>query len=331
MATMAVLCMIAKDEEGFIGRAIRSAPFDGHVIHDTGSRDGTIDEALSALGDTDRYGILYCAGWVDFSYNRNLVMDQAREEYPTSHLLWMDASDIFHGTIPVELDPNVDGYTIEHRLGELSWHRVCLVRADRPWRYEGRVHEVLVLKGSKVVPLLGCHIECNRGKPYQGRERFLRDIELLKDATDPRGVFYLAQSYLCAGEKEKAAEVYQRRADMAGWSEERYFSLVQLGLLQKQSKWFDEAVDVNPDRPEAYLYRALRDLEDDWSEAPPIRDLQICIQCVPSPNWLFYDVNVIPRAKVCLALLTVDSAMAKEIVNTVGAQYPIELLELSKG
>ena len=104
-------------------------------------------------------------------------------------------------------------------------------------------------------------------------ERFSRDAAVLENAliteTDPflsaRYKFYLAQSYLDAGEKDKALSAYQERATLGFWDQEVFISLYRSANL-KADLGFDEedviasylrAHDVRKDRAEA-LYGAAR-------------------------------------------------------------------------
>ncbi|MCX7557856.1 family 2 glycosyl transferase, partial [Xanthomonadaceae bacterium JHOS43] len=57
------------------------------------------------------------------------------------------------------------------------------------------------------------------------------EAALAVDPGNRRYVFYLAQSYRDAGEREAAFVQYERRAAMGGWDEEIWYSLYQTALL----------------------------------------------------------------------------------------------------
>jgi hypothetical protein len=77
-------------------------------------------------------------------------------------------------------------------------------------------------------------------------KRFIRDKELLyndyvKDPTEPRTVFYLAQTCSCLGENEESLYYYKIRATLEGFQEEKFHSLLRSGeLTQKLNhEWHD--------------------------------------------------------------------------------------------
>ena len=60
------------------------------------------------------------------------------------------------------------------------------------------------------------------------------EAALALDPGNRRYVFYLAQSYRDAGEREVALVQYDRRAAMGGWDEEVWYSLYQSALLAER-------------------------------------------------------------------------------------------------
>ena len=102
---------------------------------------------------------------------------------------------------------------------------------------------------------------------------FVRDADVLETAlatkTDPflraRYKFYLAQSYLGAGNWEKALAAYQERASLGFWDQEVFISLYRAADLKAELGFDDQEViasylgahDIRKDRAEA-LYGAAR-------------------------------------------------------------------------
>ncbi len=73
----------------------------------------------------------------------------------------------------------------------------------------------------------------------KSRQRWLRDAELLLKShaatpDNPRDVFYLAQTYHCLGERDKAYHYYQVREKLPGWDEENFITLFRLGCLAEE-------------------------------------------------------------------------------------------------
>src|SRR6202035_1398077 len=77
------------------------------------------------------------------------------------------------------------------------------------------------------------HLESRRlGDRNRAADKYARDAELLEaavalDPHDARSVFYLAQSLLDGDDPEGALTWYTKRAEMGGWSEEVFYSLLQ--------------------------------------------------------------------------------------------------------
>lgn len=57
---------------------------------------------------------------------------------------------------------------------------------------------------------------------------------LADEPDNARYAFYLAQSYRDAGRLQESLAAYRRRATMAGWAEEAWFSLYQIGVLSER-------------------------------------------------------------------------------------------------
>jgi len=96
----------------------------------------------------------------------------------------------------------------------------------------------------------------------------------LKEPTNDRHVFYLAQSYRDANEPIPAIKFYEKRISMQGWEEEVFTSMVEVAHLKSQLKYpleeviaeYKKAHEYRPSRVEplyylAYTYRQHGDYE----------------------------------------------------------------------
>lgn len=241
---MIVLCMIVKNEAHVIRRCLESAlPFvDRFVIHDTGSTDGTLEIIRECIGD--RLGVLDEREWVDFSANRNAVLDHARVFYPDAYALTLDADEILEDDLGArfmampKMGAGRDGFTLDVEYAGTHYRRLSLIRLSRPWRWVGPVHEYLELEGATTAHLTAPTVRVfHEGARSQDPETYRKDAALLEQALvaepdHPRWQFYLAQSYRDAGLTEAAFEAYAARAEnLGGWWEERWFSVFRLGQL----------------------------------------------------------------------------------------------------
>ncbi|MCW2834598.1 MAG: hypothetical protein JWN68_2551 [Nocardioides sp.] len=238
------LYMIVKDEAHIIERCLRSAlPFvDWWVIVDTGSIDGTQDVVRRVLDGVP--GELHERPWVDFGHNRQESLELAAA-FPArsadSYALWIDADDQFTSVPDERPDLTLDGYHVTNHFGATSYSVLRLTRLDRPWRWQGVVHEHLALPGADVGSLDVPSVHEERaGARSLDPDKYRKDAALLEGALartpdDPRTQFYLAQSWRDAGELERALAAYRTRSDNAnGWDQERWYARFQAAVISER-------------------------------------------------------------------------------------------------
>ena len=246
--------MIVKNEAAVILRCLDSVRpiIDYWVIVDTGSTDGTQDIIRNALQNVQ--GELHERPWVDFAHNRTEALDLARTHGDFS--LVIDADDVLEFAPGFKLPfLNADTYAIEIRNKDRRYWRPQLTRNAIPWRYEGVLHEFLSCvdnTGQRVLAenrsqkrLAGTVIRMSEDgarRQSSAAERFHSDAAILKTAlaieTDSflvsRYTFYLAQSYLDAGDKQKALQTYEDRSRLGGWDQEIFISLYRAANLKAE-------------------------------------------------------------------------------------------------
>ena len=258
------LCMIVKNEAAVIGRCLDSVRrlIGTWIIVDTGSTDGTQGRIREHLRDLP--GQLYERPWVDFAHNRTEALQLARGQ--AEYLLIIDADEMLEFSEGFRLPPlTADAYQFKVRSGNTTYYKTQLVRDALNWSYRGVVHEHLFCDSASVMERLP-HVQTLR-LPDGARARdpltYRKDALLLEEALlaeshNPRHMFYLAQSYADAGEPLLAIDRYSRRIAMGGWSEEVWYSQLQIaGLKQKLHALWPEVMEaylaafaVRPDRAE---------------------------------------------------------------------------------
>jgi hypothetical protein len=236
--------MIVKDEAHVIERCLRSVRplVDWWVVADTGSTDGTQDLVRRTMDGVP--GVLLERPWVSFGHNRQEALDAARaleQSAADDYVLWIDADEELVG-VPERLPGlTADGYHLEVEYDTRRYHRLAVVRLDRPWRWTGAIHEYLDLPGAILgelaMPRVLVRHEGARSRDPETyrKDAALIEAELERDPGNPRMEFYLAQSWRDAGEPEKALSAYAvRAANSAGWDQERWFSLLQVAALRER-------------------------------------------------------------------------------------------------
>jgi tetratricopeptide (TPR) repeat protein len=246
------VCMIVKDEEPVLGRALASASALGPdveiVVVDTGSTDRTADIAAQAGARVVSFP------WIaDFSAARNFGFAQARGAW----LLVLDADE----EVTAELASRVrevlartraDGIRVPVRnVDDAGRVLTCasstrIVRSGRGHAYENRVHEDIeapILRAGGTLEdadLPFVHHGYTAGESAR-KGRHARNLALVRAAHEaaphePRHAHYLGLQLAIGGEHEDAAPFFERmlaehpRHPLAGWSAS------QLGAIRLASR-----------------------------------------------------------------------------------------------
>ena len=270
-----ILCMIVRDESQVVLRAINSAKavVDAICVCDTGSSDDTCDKVQSVLADFP--GQLHEHVWSDFGTNRTMSFEQCVQcatdlgyEPSRTWALLLDADMVLCAGATFDKGAlRETGYLVRQVHGtSLGYRNVRLVRLDQPWTCVGVTHEYWH-NGA------GCgerhnldtlHID-DRGDGGCKADKFRRDLRLLtaglaRDPGNTRYLFYLAQTYRDLGVKAKAVELYMSHSRSDAWDEERWYSMMQVGLmvdsLDDKRKWLLNAFEFRPRRAEPLYHLA---------------------------------------------------------------------------
>ena len=264
------LSMIVKNEERCIATCLNSLKqyLDYWVICDTGSTDNTKQVILDTMQGIP--GEIVDSEWIDFATNRNIALNLSKSK--ADYTLIIDADD----KIVVEkenpfLNLSSDAYRMIIRHGSIEYCRPQLISNKIDYKYCGVLHEYIELPPNVKYDLLdGLYMQTSfNGARSRNPNKFLDDTKVLekaleKEPNNSRYAFYLAQSYRDAGIDAKAVEWYQKRADMGGWQEEVYVSLLELGKAKErlnshpfevESAWL-KATYIYPFRSECLYHLA---------------------------------------------------------------------------
>lgn len=228
------LCMIVKNESGVIRRALSSVVdwIDYWVICDTGSTDNTPEIILETMCHVS--GELHRSDWIDFGHNRSEVLRLARQKADYSLILDADMVVRLHNFDKLAL--KCDSYEIRYE-GPIDYAQKMLVSNRHEWRFIGTTHEHIDSPTAETWDFLPELTLVHFGDGGMKAEKYERDIALLKrahaeDPSDPRTVYYLAQSYRDLERYDEALSWYERRAALNGWDEERFSAMLQAGRMR---------------------------------------------------------------------------------------------------
>ena len=278
------LNMIVKNESTIIldtlENIITHVPLDYYVISDTGSDDNTADIIKQFFDEKGIPGEIHHDEWVNFAHNRNCALQHAQGK--TDYVLIFDADDRFEGNfvLPEELTSDRYYFRIANSVtGANVYFRTLMFRNDGSFYWRGVLHEFVEQRKKTIVEqkIFGDYyvISGRFGARSNNPQKYFQDAQVLEKAFNSpededlkdRYAFYTAQSYRDADMPEKAIEWYAKRANLGGWYEEVYYSLLQIALLKIElNAPLDEvqnlllaAYEYRPQRAES-LYHLARQL-----------------------------------------------------------------------
>ena len=243
------LNMIVKNEATIIRDTLENIiahiPLDYYVISDTGSDDNTAEIIEQFFAEKGIKGEIHHDKWVNFAHNRNCALQHAQGK--TDYVLIFDADDRFEGTfeLPEELTSDRYYFRMANSVtGANVYFRTLMFRNDGSFYWRGVLHEFVEQRKKTVVEqkIFGDYyvISGRFGARSNNPQKYFQDAQVLEKAfyspededLKDRYAFYTAQSYRDADMPGKAIEWYAKRANLGGWYEEVYYSLLQIALLK---------------------------------------------------------------------------------------------------
>lgn len=263
---IAVLLMV-KNEKKRLHVSLESVKdfADSLIIYDTGSTDNTI-QICKDFSEKHKIPLHLKEGeFVNFSVSRNVSLEFADEFKEVDYILLLDTNDELRGG--EFLRRYAEEYKETPHTGFLlcqewwsgvhdKYYNVRFIKAHNQWRYVGSVHEYIKTfnedndKHSIVkLPDNAILYQDRTQDDDKSGKRFKRDKELLftdykKDPTEPRTVFYLAQTCSCLNENEDSLFYYKQRSTLEGFQEEKFHSFLRSGELSQKlgHDWYDSFV-----------------------------------------------------------------------------------------
>lgn len=265
------LNFICKNESHVIERMLNSGKsiLDLIVVNDTGSTDNTI-ELIKKFGEENNIPTyVFERPFDDFQKSRNFAMDKLRDV--VKEIGW-NANDVWGMWYDCDeqlvIDPkfdksqfNKDLFMINTFIGQMKYTRNTFFRVSKPFKWYGVVHEFIICDDKNISSGLAEDIHVNvsmDGASWQGNipSKYLSHAHTLEryiseDRTDPRQIFYCAQSYHdSASIKDNREEnderlrrslkYYRERVSRTdGYAEEIYYSQFRIGTIMRvlESPW----------------------------------------------------------------------------------------------
>ena len=194
--------------------------------------------------------------------------------------MWLDADDVVKGgekiaTFLEKLAPDVAGVWLPYHYATAGkggptttlFDRERIVRANMPWQWRCRVHEILTPVGRSTESLHWVRTDevaiyhQSEGHDTAGSARrniLLLEIDLEENSEDPRAWFYLGNQYFALGQWQEAIESYEHSIQSNNpyqlWQGLVYLSMAceKVGDLEQSRLAAFRALDVQPSHPEPY-------------------------------------------------------------------------------
>lgn len=314
------LCMIVRNEENCLGRALESVQgaVDEIIVLDTGSTDRTREIARS-------YGAcVFDYVWQDdFAAARNAAFSYAGKPY----LMWMDADDVLEAqekekliALRPALDGGIDAVMMPYACGsrpdgtpELIFDRERIVRAGAGFFFEGAVHEAMSVSGRVVreeivIRHQGDHAERSNRRNLSIYEKWIGS----ETPMAARDWHYYARELMVAGRYEDAEKVFSRVLEMKCYRELRLDTLLQRALCLLETGRLGEAralllCALAMDTPRADVLCAMGrcDMQEGKNEAAAFwyRAARICEPSVGTSAFVRRDdYDYAPSMQLCVLL-----------------------------
>lgn len=228
------LCIMVKDAgDGFRYVLEQNYPFiDRWTILDTGSTDNTVEIIKDVL--KNKKGELYQEPFINFRDSRNRCLDLAGQH--CKYNIMLDDTYILRGNVRKFLemirgDQLGDSYNVFIKGDEMMYGSNRITKSSNNLRYTYTIHEIIQSDNNVVVqlPVTELYIE-DVISEYMTERTAIRkqnDLDLLYNEFEnnpdiPRTLYYIAETYVCLKNWEKAFEYFEKRINHPdeGYAEE---------------------------------------------------------------------------------------------------------------
>ena len=236
-----------------IGDALRSAVAwsDLMLIVDTGINEQMVETAREIAGDK-----LHIVKWEgpkdcgNFFEIRNFGLDEAYR-LGVDWACILDTDERMHTNgvdVKTELE-RIGSGTVLVPIDSRKYLKERFFKIPAKDRYIGGVHECVVPKDAKQIPLNSiCFSEIPK-TPEQQESKLNHMVDMLsketdKDPDNPRWWYYLGDSLAGLGRDSEALKAFDHCAAMRGWDEESAWACFRMALLLEKMGRRRDAIDI---------------------------------------------------------------------------------------
>jgi len=262
---------------------------DRYTILDTGSTDGTVENAKRILAN--KKGKIYEEPFINFRESRNRCLDLAGTF--CKYNIMLDDTYCLGGNLrefleTIRSDQFADSYSLLIKSGDVEYYSNRITKSKNHLRYIFILHEVIQQKNNinVVVPSNVAWIDDLRSESMEIRTNSRKEYDLKclfqmikEDPDEPRHYYYVAQTYNCLENREKAAEYFRKRAfhPCNGFDQEKVDALFEMTRLynfhlnypwEECKKYYELCHEWDSERPDASYFIGIHYyLEKDYQKA----------------------------------------------------------------
>lgn len=244
------LCMIVKNEEDNIENCLESCHqlFDEIIIVDTGSTDQT-KKIVSKYTNK-----IYDFKWIDdFSAARNYSFSLATKDY----VMWLDADDIIKEedhhklkelkqTMTNKYDIIMLKYNIafdKFGLVTFSYYRERLLRRNKNYKWNDRVHEYIELSGNLIKEDIAITHDKKIKEKSTRNLNIYKEMLLAKEDLTPRNLYYYGRELYEHEMYEEALDIFTEFLETeSGWLEDNINACYLLSNCYKYLNKLDDSI-----------------------------------------------------------------------------------------
>jgi glycosyltransferase involved in cell wall biosynthesis len=271
------LCIMVKNGGPVFERVLtENLPIiDRWTVLDTGSTDGTQDVVRRVLAG--KKGQLFEEPFLNFRDSRNRCLELAGQS--CKYTLMLDDTYVVRGDLrgflnTVRSDQFSNSFSVLILSNDTEYYSNRVLKTADKLRYIYTIHEVIQKEGNVtvVIPKEAATIFDYRADYMEKRtiDRKRYDLDRLfemvrDDPTNPRHLYYLAQTYNLLENWDSAAKYFELRAtsELEGFKQEAvdsWFELARLYNFKLGKPWalceetYKKAYDLDPSRPDPLYF-----------------------------------------------------------------------------
>lgn len=222
----------------------------------------------------------------DFAEARNANLAQVPDDY--DWVIWLDVDDTVDKPQKIkevaEFSDKYDAVYVDYDYDHDKYgnpttvHMVArMFKNNGSHKWKGRIHETLVETRSIAQGMTNDFKVIHHAEEERTAQSFKRNIRMLElqledeqKEPDPRTFYYLASTYMDAGEHDSALNLFNDYLQLSGWDQERAVALTKMGRIHlsqgrttEAKVCFARAISEDPSGPEPWVELGSLEIEQE--------------------------------------------------------------------